>query len=296
MSSCCSSEQQPASSCCRAADAPTRADCACAAESATSTPPPSEAAPAKRRFVGRKRHDKASASPQDHDAGAGDIEAAAGTLVVMDDEASSSASKSGRSKRSTGTGRVYRGKPRASPFAIPDHIMHNLDLNNTIAAVCERELRATSMMYADAPVAQLLPGNYNFEVHKTLHRIETLGSKVVALQMPEGLQAWACAISDILERFAKVEVIILGDVTYGACCVDDYTARVRRRRAFAHVLGEPRLMPTAPPHHHTPHTHTGIGCRLAGALRSFVLGSRDRDADEHALCVRRHWHRHCASE
>jgi diphthamide biosynthesis enzyme Dph1/Dph2-like protein len=54
-----------------------------------------------------------------------------------------------------------------------------------------------------------------------------LSLEVVALQMPEGLQAWACAIADILERFASVQVIILGDVTYGACCVDDFTARVR---------------------------------------------------------------------
>jgi hypothetical protein len=28
---------------------------------------------------------------------------------------------------------------------------------------------------------------------------------------------------DLLVRFAKVETIIMGDVTYGACCVDDYT-------------------------------------------------------------------------
>ena len=26
-------------------------------------------------------------------------------------------------------------------------------------------------------------------------------------------------------RFAEVETVIMGDVTYGACCVDDFTAR-----------------------------------------------------------------------
>lgn len=26
-------------------------------------------------------------------------------------------------------------------------------------------------------------------------------------------------------RFCQVETLIMGDVTYGACCVDDYTAR-----------------------------------------------------------------------
>merc|ERR1712185_160699 len=46
----------------------------------------------------------------------------------------------------------------------------------------------------------------------------------VALQLPEGLLLYACAIADILERFAGVETVIMGDVTYGACCVDDLSA------------------------------------------------------------------------
>jgi 2-(3-amino-3-carboxypropyl)histidine synthase len=48
---------------------------------------------------------------------------------------------------------------------------------------------------------------------------------VVALQFPEGLLVYSCLISDILCKFANVECIIMGDVTYGACCVDDYTAK-----------------------------------------------------------------------
>eukprot|EP01113_Clastostelium_recurvatum_P006807 TRINITY_DN13118_c0_g1_i1.p1 TRINITY_DN13118_c0_g1~~TRINITY_DN13118_c0_g1_i1.p1 ORF type:complete len:153 (+),score=39.93 TRINITY_DN13118_c0_g1_i1:235-693(+) len=36
---------------------------------------------------------------------------------------------------------------------------------------------------------------------------------------------YSCIISDILAQFAGVETIVMGDVTYGACCVDDYTAR-----------------------------------------------------------------------
>ena len=35
---------------------------------------------------------------------------------------------------------------------------------------------------------------------------------------------YACAISDILEHFAGVETLVMGDVTYGACCVDDLSA------------------------------------------------------------------------
>ncbi|MCO5561152.1 hypothetical protein L7F22_014773 [Adiantum nelumboides] len=42
--------------------------------------------------------------------------------------------------------------------------------------------------------------------------------------MPEGLTLWATAIADIIETFTNATTVIMGDVTYGACCVDDYTA------------------------------------------------------------------------
>ncbi|KAK4115748.1 Diphthamide biosynthesis protein 1 [Canariomyces notabilis] len=72
----------------------------------------------------------------------------------------------------------------------------------------------------------LLPANYSFEIPKTIHRIRTLGAKRVALQMPEGLLLFATTISDILTQFCPgIETLIMGDVTYGACCIDDYTAR-----------------------------------------------------------------------
>ncbi|KAJ1931042.1 Diphthamide biosynthesis protein 1, partial [Linderina macrospora] len=70
----------------------------------------------------------------------------------------------------------------------------------------------------------LLPSNYNFEMHKAVWQIRRLGAKRVALQFPEGLMMFACAISDILETFCQVETVIMGDVTYGACCIDDFTA------------------------------------------------------------------------
>ncbi|KAJ2865623.1 Diphthamide biosynthesis protein 1, partial [Coemansia asiatica] len=71
----------------------------------------------------------------------------------------------------------------------------------------------------------LLPSNYNFEIHKTIWQIQRLSAQSVALQFPEGLMIFACTISDILETFAGVEVVIMGDVTYGACCIDDFTAK-----------------------------------------------------------------------
>ncbi|KAF7640405.1 2-(3-amino-3-carboxypropyl)histidine synthase subunit 1 [Meloidogyne graminicola] len=73
---------------------------------------------------------------------------------------------------------------------------------------------------------QILPSNYSFEIPKTIWKINSTQSKTVALQLPEGLTMFACLIADILEKYTNnCEFIILGDVTYGACCVDDYTAK-----------------------------------------------------------------------
>lgn len=76
-----------------------------------------------------------------------------------------------------------------------------------------------------AAIEHLLPHNYNFEIPKSVAQILRTGATRVALQMPEGLAMYGCAIVDILERFTPAECVIMGDVTYGACCIDDYTAR-----------------------------------------------------------------------
>ncbi|KAJ8950963.1 hypothetical protein NQ317_017574 [Molorchus minor] len=70
-----------------------------------------------------------------------------------------------------------------------------------------------------------LPKNYNFEIPKTIWRIRELKAKTVALQMPEGLLIFATTIADIIKEFAGADAIIMGDVTYGACCIDDLTAK-----------------------------------------------------------------------
>lgn len=87
---------------------------------------------------------------------------------------------------------------------IPDDILHDDALNEAI---------------------RLLPSNYNFEIHKTVWNIRKQAAKSVALQMPEGLLIYSLIISDILEQFCLVETVVMGDVLYGACCIDDYTAR-----------------------------------------------------------------------
>ena len=104
---------------------------------------------------------------------------------------------------------------------IPDDILSNSEMNEAIA---------------------LLPQNYNFEVHKTIWRIRQTGSKKVALQFPEGLMMFACPLADIVEKFGQVETIIMGDVTYGACCVDDFTARALGADLMVHY-GHSCLVP-----------------------------------------------------
>lgn len=36
---------------------------------------------------------------------------------------------------------------------------------------------------------------------------------------------FACLISDIFRNFTGCDTVITGDVTYGACCIDDLTAQ-----------------------------------------------------------------------
>lgn len=88
--------------------------------------------------------------------------------------------------------------------AVPDSILTDPALNAAIA---------------------LLPDNYNFEIHKSIWKVKSESIRSVALQFPEGLLMYACVICDIISRFTGAKVIILGDVTYGACCIDDFTAQ-----------------------------------------------------------------------
>lgn len=55
--------------------------------------------------------------------------------------------------------------------------------------------------HLNAAIKQL-PSNYSFEIHKTIHHVRKNNATMVALQMPEGLQMFACTIADIIERYA----------------------------------------------------------------------------------------------
>ncbi|CAL1543214.1 unnamed protein product [Lymnaea stagnalis] len=112
-------------------------------------------------------------------------------------------------------------KPRRALHQIPDEILNDIEINNAI---------------------KQLPENYNFEIHKTIWKVRQNGAKRVALQFPEGLLLYACVIADIIEKFTDADTVIMGDVTYGACCVDDFTARALGADLMVHY-GHSCLIP-----------------------------------------------------
>lgn len=106
----------------------------------------------------------------------------------------------------------------------------------------------------------MLPRNYNFEIYKTLSRIHQLRAHRVALQLPEGLLMYATTIADVLTVWSRrialqlqddtnkawqgvEDVIIMGDVTYGACCIDDYSCAALDCALLVHY-GHSCLVPT----------------------------------------------------
>ncbi|GMH42891.1 hypothetical protein BSKO_10810 [Bryopsis sp. KO-2023] len=122
------------------------------------------------------------------------------------------------------SGQVVKGQaPRSAiQHQIPESILTDEDLREAMS---------------------VLPDNYGFEIHKTIWRIRQKGAKTVALQFPEGLLMYSCIIADILERFGGAEhCFVLGDVTYGACCVDDFSAKALEADLLVHY-GHSCLVP-----------------------------------------------------
>lgn len=108
------------------------------------------------------------------------------------------------------------------PNQIPDEILHNEALNQMITR---------------------LPSNYDFEIHKTIAKIREFKAKRVGLQFPEGLQMFACVLCDVIKTFGELEeCIIMADVVYGACCIEDLTADQLRLDLLVHY-GHSCLIP-----------------------------------------------------
>ncbi|GKY94716.1 hypothetical protein MPSEU_000437100 [Mayamaea pseudoterrestris] len=89
-----------------------------------------------------------------------------------------------------------------------------------------------------------LPDAYSWEIVKTAQKIHTLQASCIALQLPEGLLMYATVLGDALRRLCPTltQVVILGDVCYGACCVDDLTAQALGAELLVHY-GHSCLVP-----------------------------------------------------
>ncbi|XP_072967009.1 uncharacterized protein [Typha angustifolia] len=90
----------------------------------------------------------------------------------------------------------------------------------------------------------LLPSNYDFEIHKTIHRLRSSSARRVALQLPEGLLMYSLPIADILRKFSdpSADFLVLADPTYGACCLADSSAAALSADLLVHY-GHSCLVP-----------------------------------------------------
>ena len=91
--------------------------------------------------------------------------------------------------KNTKTRKRFVGSKSATPS--------KLGASTAIANQIPREILTDELL--NQAIAQL-PSNYSFEIHKTIHHVRKNKAKMVALQMPEGLQMFACTIADIIER------------------------------------------------------------------------------------------------
>lgn len=111
-----------------------------------------------------------------------------------------------------------------------------------------------------------------------MHRIRSAGATNIALQFPEGLLMFAPLISDILTTFCPgTDTLIMGDVTYGACCIDDYSARALGCDLLVHY-GHSCLVPVDTTKIKTLYVFVTIGIDVDHLLktieRNFLPGKR----------------------
>ncbi|KAJ3357275.1 Diphthamide biosynthesis protein 1 [Entophlyctis luteolus] len=122
---------------------------------------------------------------------------------------------------------------------------------------------------------KLIPSNYNFEIHKSVWQVKKNNATRVALQFPEGLLMYSLTICDILARFTGVETVVMGDVTYGACCIDDFTAKALGCDFMIHY-GHSCLVPVTVTSIKTLYVFVEIGIDTAHFVET-VQANFDRD-------------------
>lgn len=122
---------------------------------------------------------------------------------------------------------------------IPEFQAPPPDKRKTIAIKKEQKISHPNLVPDDllkdeflaSLISDSLPRNYNFEVHKTIWKIKQTEARRVLLQFPEGLIRFGPVLVNIFNAYFSqgtgkndVKFITMGDLTYGACCIDDYLA------------------------------------------------------------------------
>jgi len=92
----------------------------------------------------------------------------------------------------------------------------------------------------------VFPANYNFEIHKSVWRLQELKAELkkdrltVVLQLPQGLQMFACMLADVFEKTTGSQCLIIADENYGACCIEDVQASILEADFIIHYGGVTR--------------------------------------------------------
>lgn len=111
----------------------------------------------------------------------------------------------------------------------PKQFKYNIDTTDDDHIIKLKENKLLSLAISQ------LPSNYNFEIYKTISKINSLRNELIstkkisqvdpiliAIQLPDGFAYLSVILSDIIQTFSDLcETVILGDITYGACCIDD---------------------------------------------------------------------------
>ncbi|XP_026875167.2 2-(3-amino-3-carboxypropyl)histidine synthase subunit 2 [Electrophorus electricus] len=83
-----------------------------------------------------------------------------------------------------------------------------------------------------------------YQISETCRFITSQGYKKVALQFPDELLVDSIAVSAAVEQEANVKTYVLGDTSYGSCCVDEVTAEHVGAECIVHY-GRSCLSPAA---------------------------------------------------
>ncbi|OIR58690.1 MAG: diphthamide biosynthesis protein [Amphiamblys sp. WSBS2006] len=128
-----------------------------------------------------------------------------------------------------------------------------------------------------------IPAKYDFEIRKTLWAIEKHRAGVVGLQFPEGLLHFSVLIAAILEEFSpqRIATVILGDVSYGACCVEDYGSSQIGCDLLVHY-GHSCLIPAPASQTRTLYVFVKIAVDTSDTLVRFIS---ENFTKEHVLCI-----------